>query len=157
MNFGPILESVAVSGVVVGVGAAAIYLRLRTTIQNARSETAAAARETAVRLEALGDELETWRQRLAETEQRYTPAPEGFNSPASMHLNRRGQVAQLYRRGETPRNIASALGLAQGEVKLIIKLYELNRSAACTNNPENLNLKSSKFLDNASGLKKGEA
>lgn len=157
MNFGPILESVSVSGAVVGVGAAAIYLRVRATIQNARSETAIAARETAVRLDTLSGELETWRQRLAETEQRYIPAPEGFNSPASIHLNRRGQVAQLYRRGETARGIASALGLSQGEVKLIIKLYELNRSAACTNRPENLNLKSSKFLDNVSGLKEGEA
>lgn len=157
MNFGSILESISVSGAVVGASAAAIYICLRTKIRNAHSESVAAAREAAVRLETFNKELESWRQRLADAEQRNMAAPDGFTSSASLHLNRRGQVAQLHRRGETARSIASALGLSQGEVKLIIKLYDLNRSAASVNSLEKLNRKSSQFLDNALELKEGEA
>ncbi len=158
MNFGSILESISVSGAVVGASATAIYICLRTKIRSAQSESANAARETAVRLEAFNEELESWRRRLADAEQRHIVAPEGFAPSASLHLNRRGQVAQLHRRGENARNIASTLGLSQGEVKLIIKLYNLNRSAAVSvNSRENLSLKSSKFLDNALELKEGEA
>ena len=46
----------------------------------------------------------------------------------SLNLNRRGQVLRLHRRGDSVRDIASALRVGPGEVSLIIKVYELSKA-----------------------------
>jgi Sec-independent protein translocase protein TatA len=71
--------------------------------------------------------------RLTEIEQqRAAPVAEWFSDPASVNLNRRGQVLRLYRRGESANEIASSLGVSQGEVKLIIRMHEMSRSGSNT-------------------------
>ena len=42
---------------------------------------------------------------------------------ASMNLSRRSQALRLSRRGESPEQIASRLGLATGEVQLLLKIH----------------------------------
>jgi DNA-binding NarL/FixJ family response regulator len=157
MNFSVILESATVSATFTLAGAAVTYLSLWARFQAARAEVSGAAEKMALRFEKLESELASCRRLLADSEQRYAPAAESFPGPASLHFNRRGQVAQLYRRGQTPRSIASALGISQGEVKLMIKLHDLDRLAAAINSRENLGLNSSQILDKASGLDEGEA
>ena len=133
------------------------YLRLWGKIRFLESESAA-SREVAARIENLGSELEACGRRLEEAERRPVPIAEDFAVSSSVHLNRRGQVALLRRRGETPRRIASTLGISQGEVKLMMKLHDLNRqSEAPTHNRLNLNLKSCQILDNALGVSEGGA
>jgi DNA-binding NarL/FixJ family response regulator len=82
--------------------------------------------EATGQLDAVAKELGECRRRLTESEQRYSPVAETMSVPASLHLNRRGQVAQLFRRGQSPRSIASTLGMSQGEVKLMIKMMDLD-------------------------------
>lgn len=48
----------------------------------------------------------------------------------SLHLNRRGQVLRLHRRGDSAAEIASSLHMGHGEVKLMIKIFELSRDAS---------------------------
>jgi hypothetical protein len=109
-------------------------------------------------MEVLRKELDDYRRRLGESEQRYAPVAESTEIPASLHLNRGGQVAQLFRRGGTPRSIASALGISQGEVKLIIKMHELEQTSPTTKSKGNLNRKSRQARDKAStGISEGEA
>ncbi len=48
------------------------------------------------------------------------PAPE--LPPGDLNLTRRAQALRLARRGETPAKIASALGIPQNEVELLLKV-----------------------------------
>jgi hypothetical protein len=49
--------------------------------------------------------------------------------PSGFHLSRRSQALRLYRRGESPDHIASSLGMASGEVGLLVKIYEMTAEA----------------------------
>ncbi len=66
--------------------------------------------------------------RIAELEEGRTPPAEWFSEAGPVNLNRRGQVLRLHRRGESAGQIASVLGLSQGEVKLFVKVHELGRA-----------------------------
>jgi len=89
----------------------------------------AAASHTPEKLEELAGDVEEVRARMAEVEERRNPVAEWSSELGSVNLNRRGQVLRLYRRGEPSAQIASALGLSQGEVMLIIKVHELTRTS----------------------------
>jgi DNA-binding NarL/FixJ family response regulator len=136
--------------------AAATYFTLLRKFRAAESISANALQNVALNIQKLEKEIKAYRERLEEAEQRHVPVPDHLAAPASIHLNRRGQVAQLHRRGETVPSIAVALGISQGEVKLLIKLHDLNRSGSEIER-QNLNLKSSRILDNASGVNEGAA
>jgi len=55
-----------------------------------------------------------------------------------VNLTRQGQVLRLHRRGESIADIASALRLPAGEVKLMIKVYELNTNISANDGTEKL-------------------
>lgn len=73
----------------------------------------------------LTPELNQIRSRLTELEQvsRYSP-----DTP--INLNRRGQVLRLLHRGDQAAEIASTLGISQGEVLLMLKVHQLTRQEA---------------------------
>jgi hypothetical protein len=48
-----------------------------------------------------------------------TPAKSGLN------LSKRGQVLQMYRRGQAPEQIAASLGLPLTEIELLIKVHQI--------------------------------
>ncbi len=58
-------------------------------------------------------------------ERRESPQPETRAAAASAGTNVRAQVLRLHRSGESNASIASALGISQGEVKLMVKVQEL--------------------------------
>ena len=61
-------------------------------------------------------------------ERRENPQQEGPHAAAaaaSANVNTRSQVLRLHRSGESHASIASALGISQGEVKLMVKVQEL--------------------------------
>jgi hypothetical protein len=65
--------------------------------------------------------LNELRARLTELEQapRYSP-------DMPVNLNRRGQVLRLLQRGDQASEIASTLGISQGEVLLMLKVHQLS-------------------------------
>lgn len=150
-----LLESLSLCSAVSVVAAAATYFRLISRIEAADSQTARALSKAIEHVQNLEQELQRCRERLEQAERRSLPPGDQFLPPASIHLNRRGQVAQLYRRGETARSIASALGISQGEVKLIIKLHHLNRPETAVT--QNRSLKWPRTRDKASGANEGAA
>ncbi len=48
-----------------------------------------------------------------------------WSGSPSINLNRRGQVLRLFRRGDHPGQIASALSMRKGEVDLIINVHQM--------------------------------
>ena len=49
------------------------------------------------------------------------PAP----AKSGLNLNKRGQVLQMYRRGQAPEQIARSLGLPLTEIDLLIKVHRI--------------------------------
>jgi hypothetical protein len=74
--------------------------------------------------------IHTLAERIEELNERTVPAVTWTSVPESVHLNRRGQVLKLHRRGHNVSQIASDLNISQGEVRLTLKLNELLRSTS---------------------------
>jgi hypothetical protein len=49
------------------------------------------------------------------------PAP----TRSGLNLNKRGQVLQMYRRGQAPEQIAASLSLPLSEIELLIKVHQI--------------------------------
>ncbi len=129
-----IVTVLACAGMVMALAAAVAQIVLFISFKRkmcAQQEEIAAYDGIPQKLNELGKEIGQMQLRLDEIERRRTPLADWSPESASVHLNRRGQVLRLHRRGESSVQIASALGLVQGEVKLIIRLHELTRA-----NPE---------------------
>jgi hypothetical protein len=86
-------------------------------------------------VDGLSAAFEQIRARLEDAMQS-PPSPTVWSGSPSVNLNRRGQVLRLFRRGDTPRQIASALSMRQGEVDLIIKVHQMVLNSAGTRAPE---------------------
>jgi hypothetical protein len=72
----------------------------------------------------LSSAFEAIRSRLDEAAGQHAVAP-GWSGQTSINLNRRGQVLRLWRRGDTTRQIATALSMRPGEVDMIIKVHRM--------------------------------
>lgn len=127
-----LIPAVAGAGLFLGLltilGLAVVFVALKRKIERVRTE-AAPNDDVADKLRQLSSEVEQMRPRLAELEERRGGIADWQGEPVSVNLHRRGQVLRLYRRGEPSAQIAAALGLSQGEVKLIVKVHELGRAA----------------------------
>lgn len=144
------LPIVAWTAGLVALAASVALVVLITSIRNSigilRDEITATA-TLSEKVKELEKQLDETRARVSDVEQRTTPAADWSSEPGSVNLNRRGQVLRLYRRGESSSQIASALGLSQGEVRLIVKVHELTRSNAEAEKSEERTLMSRKIFD----------
>ncbi len=59
-----------------------------------------------------------------------------------INLNRRGQILRLHRRGESVSEIATALKVSYGEVKLVLKVQQLSAVAPAKNSENSLKVSS---------------
>ncbi len=75
----------------------------------------------------LADQITALEGRFEHVETGRREQEEWITGAESLNLNRRGQVLRLHKRGESVPEIASALRVGQGEVRLIIKVFELTK------------------------------
>jgi hypothetical protein len=71
---------------------------------------------------AVHNSLEQLDKRTGELPQMSPPVP-------GMNVTRRIQALRLHRRGERPEQIAAALGIARGEVDLLLKMQRRSTAA----------------------------
>lgn len=110
----------------ISLALAVVCWLLRRQILSLRRE-ARVERERTQGLERMPKEMEELRARLEQLDERTVP-PGGWSPVAeSVHLNRRGQVLKLHRGGHSACEIASNLGISEGEVQLTLKLHGLVR------------------------------
>lgn len=106
-----------------GAGMAACVF-LFVTLKKEIAETGAAYRDRIAALETalkeLGASLDQLKRDLAEAEAR---AEAAARPVTGMNLNKRGQALRMHRRGETPDQIAAALGVPVNEVELLLKVH----------------------------------
>lgn len=126
----PLLASTAILLTIAASSALiALFLSLKKEI-GALEREVSANREVSGKFDEIENQIEQIRTQVGELEQRRSPAADWSSEPGSLNLTRRGQVLRLHRRGEPAAQIASALGLSQGEVRLIVKVHELTRQNA---------------------------
>lgn len=103
----------------------ALYLvcTLRVRRRPARPPAQAPARAPESDIARLEKRLEdlTARQRAAEV----AAAPPPAAVAPAFNMSRRTYALRLYRRGQTAEQIASSLGLAAGEVRLLVKVHRI--------------------------------
>ncbi|MGH9584191.1 MAG: hypothetical protein ACRD4O_14790, partial [Bryobacteraceae bacterium] len=108
---------------------ALVWCFLRRQIRQIRRELAA-ERERTQGIEDIPKQIEDVQARLEHLNERTVP-PLGWSPVSeSVHLNRRGQVLKMHRGGHSVCEIASGLGVSEGEVRLTLKLHGLLRSPA---------------------------
>lgn len=103
------------------------WLRLRRQIRRLRQELGAEAERTQG-LERIPKQIEEIRAALGRLDERTIPPGGWAPASESVHLNRRGQVMKLHRGGHSVAEIASNLGVAEGEVRLTLALHGLLRA-----------------------------
>lgn len=89
--------------------------RLRREISEKEQQWAAERRELRLALRVVSQELE--QERRAGLERTAGPR-EGMN------LSKRSQALRMYRLGQSPENIAAALGVSRREVDLLLKVHQ---------------------------------
>ncbi len=118
---------------VAALAAAAWFLRrlppLRIRVRSSTAGGAAAAPEghpasCQAAVQALGERLDALAAHLREIER--TPSPEAavFPRPA-LNLSKRSRALRLYRRGESPEQIATALEVSRQEIDLLLKIHRM--------------------------------
>lgn len=107
------------------------YSPLKKQLQELVNGVPAGKAVTVEQIAEITRQLEACRSRMDEMERRRNvtfdaaPAPMTMSAAAPAGPNRRSQVMRLHRSGESVASIASALGISQGEVKLMVKVQEL--------------------------------
>ena len=104
-----------------------LYLFFTVKLELRAAEIRGKARERALAeaISALGSALDGVRTELHELQEQTgmlvlpPPARSGLN------LNKRGQVLQMYRRGQSREQIAASLGLPITEIDLLIKVHQI--------------------------------
>jgi hypothetical protein len=130
--FDEILLSSGLPYVVLAAGLIAcilLFLSLKLELRR-RPGASSGTHQMEETVDGLSAAFEQIRSRLEDAMQPPVVASSGWSGSPSVNLNRRGQVLRLFRRGDTPRQIASALGMRQGEVDLIIKVHQMVLSNA---------------------------
>ncbi len=103
-----------------------LYSKLRREFQKAVSYMATHDDVTSG-VGSLSEQLSGFEIRMDRIENSKREQEEWIGEAESVNLNRRGQVLRMHRRGEAVPDIASALRVGQGEVRLIIKVFELSK------------------------------
>jgi len=133
MNIEQLLLSPGLPYVVLAAGLTACIVLFLSLKLELRRQAGASGGMSRNRMEETVDDLSTAfeqiRERLEEAMQPPPVAPVWSGNP-SVNLTRRGQVLRLFRRGDAPRQIASALGMRRGEVDLIIKVHQMVLNSA---------------------------
>lgn len=114
-------------GLALGVSASVCFsLRVRAEMRKSAHE-AAGKQDLLEATSALSDRVCALEERLANLEASKADQLNWVAGTESLNLNKRGQVLRLHRRGDSVPDIASALRVGLGEVKLMIKVQEIFR------------------------------
>jgi hypothetical protein len=100
-------------------------LRSRSLGDVARREAREARRVQDAAIERLGSRLDALAARVEDVGSVPQRAAAAAAEKSGINLSRRSQALRLHRRGESPGEIAAALGIPVQEVQLLIKVHEI--------------------------------
>jgi wobble nucleotide-excising tRNase len=117
-----------VASLVVSIVSLSFYFGAREKIQQLQWDVSDRRSECPAlsdKFQCLMAQLESFQVRFEDIEQRRTSLLDFSSESPDLSLSRRGQVLRLHTRGDSAAEIASALGVSEGEVKLTVTLHEL--------------------------------
>ncbi|MCC7176139.1 MAG: hypothetical protein IT159_13185 [Bryobacterales bacterium] len=123
----------AVNGVLTGAGwLLCLYLFFSFKRELLRERGCAGDRYAAVEqeLEALRTSLGRLEASLSETSRKADLLIQPPPAASGLNITKRSQALRMHRRGETPENIAAALGMPQLEVALLLKVEQIGAGKA---------------------------
>lgn len=122
---GPLAQTLLQCGISAATLLACLLVFLSLKRENAHLRRRAQADRDAVRqnLSAFQSSLARLEAALAEKESAVAAPPPATPRMESMNINKRSQVLRLFRRGESPEQIAATLGLPRSEVDLLLKVH----------------------------------
>ncbi len=82
-----------------------------------------------MQIQSLRGELDSFRETQEDLDRRTGELPQLASPIPGMNTSRRTQALRMHRRGERPEQIAAALGIACGEIDLLLKMQEANAIA----------------------------
>ncbi len=101
-------------------------VRKAAMFKRSMPDTTAIWEDCAESLRQLSLELDAIRGRLDTNERTlHSAMPVWPSESSSIQLNRRGQILRLSGKGKSTSEIASDLGISQGEVELLLKVHDL--------------------------------
>jgi plasmid stabilization system protein ParE len=102
-----------------------LFLSLKCEIRALEKRGRAAETTVAEAIAAARAALDVVRAELRELQEQtgmlVPPAP----AKSGLNLSKRGQVLQMFRRGQAPEQIAASLGLPLTEIELLIKVHQI--------------------------------
>jgi hypothetical protein len=102
-----------------------LFLSLKCEIRVLEKRGQAAETTLAEAIAAIGAALDVVRAEMRELQEQtgmlVPPAP----AKSGLNLSKRGQVLQMFRRGQAPEQIAASLGLPLTEIELLIKVHQI--------------------------------
>ena len=102
-----------------------LFVSLKCEIRALEKRGQAAETTLAQTIAEVGASLDGVRAELRELQEQtgmlVPPAP----AKSGLNLSKRGQVLQMFRRGQAPEQIAASLGLPLTEIDLLIKVHQI--------------------------------
>jgi hypothetical protein len=102
-----------------------LFISLKCEIRALEKRGQAAETTLAETIAEMGASLDVVRAELRELQEQtgmlVPPAP----AKSGLNLSKRGQVLQMFRRGQAPEQIAASLGLPLTEIDLLIKVHQI--------------------------------
>lgn len=106
-----------------------LFFTLKQDLYRVSRRLATQQQKLGASVEQLRAEISAMKTSLGEVEKKAGELPQLSPPRPGMNTARRTQVLRMFHRGEQPEQIAAALGLAQGEVDLLLKVHQAAQSA----------------------------
>jgi hypothetical protein len=117
--------AIAAALLLAGVGVSVITLCAARAIVTKASRAATLVRTPDAVMETFRNEVESLRREIEQLRERDTSTVQAVSPRPAINLGKRSQALRLYKRGETPGQIATLLELPAQEVELLIKVHRL--------------------------------
>jgi hypothetical protein len=104
-----------------------LYLFFTLKMEISALEQRGKARETAYAesISSIRASLDGARERIREVQEQTGMLVQPAPTRSGLNLSKRGQVLQLHRRGQSPEQISTSLGLPLTEIDLLIKVHQI--------------------------------
>jgi hypothetical protein len=102
-----------------------LFVTLKVEIRSAHQRCIEADKCLDLDLTQAKNRLAEIEQQFRDSEEQRSAGPSPASPPWAINLSKRSQVLRMYRRGDTPQQISSALQIPQKEVDLLVKVHRI--------------------------------
>ncbi len=106
-----------------------LFVTLKQEMNRSRKESRELEEALRQNTASIREEMASIQETLKQLDRRTGELPQLASPMPGMNTTRRTQALRLHRRGDRPEQIAAALGIARGEVDLLLKVQQTSGAA----------------------------